>query len=75
MIFLLKIILQLQKAQEAGAKALLLYQDPTFVNDIQLNSDGSKNYRGIFHYKTSEHPRFDQVLFWTLYQGIRRRIL
>ena len=65
-----KIILQLQKAQEAGAKALLLYQDPTFVNEIQLNSDGSKNYRGIFHYKTSEHPRFDQVLFWTPYQGI-----
>ena len=65
-----KIIEQFKKAKEAGAEALLVYNEPTFVKDITFNSDGTKTFRGVF-YNKRHRPlmRFDQVLWWTPHQG------
>ena len=65
-----KIIEQFKKAKEAGAEALLVYNEPTFVKDIIFNSDGTKTFRGVF-YNKRHRPlmRFDQVLWWTPHQG------
>ena len=66
-----KIIEQFKKAKEAGAEALLVYNDPTFVNDITINADGTKNFQGIFYNKRPRltMTRFDQALWWTPHHG------
>ena len=64
-----KIKLQLDSATNyGGAKALLSYNEPMFVTDIDTTTTIT-TYRGIFSEKDSRKDRFNKVLWWTPYHG------
>ena len=63
-----KLIRQFESARLFGrAKALLAYNDPMFVTDI--DSSALEPYNGVFTMKPSRKPRFSNVLWWTPYHG------